>query len=198
MRGLRVAVFSALMMLGAMNVSAATEAVGVVDYQKLGQSISFQDFFKSRMEAVSGTSRQDIETLTKAMQEKRTQLEDKEAKLTDAQKKELTATVDEQKKKLSEMQSAAQKKMMEVRTSVGDELKQKLEQTMAQVALKHNLSMVLVKASVAYAVNKVDVTDEVVAELAKALGVKVIPVDQQGAANPMKNRAMPSHSGLNH
>ncbi len=181
MRNTIVGIVSGLMMLGAVNAMAA-DSVGVVDYQKLSQVISFQDLFKSRMEAATASSRQDLETLTKAMQEKQKQLDDKTAKLTDSQKKELTDTIDQQKKKLTEMQTESQKKMMDVRTSLGNELKQKLDQVMSQVASKHNLSMVLVNASVAYAVNKVDVTDEVASELSKALGVKMLSPSEQKPA----------------
>ncbi len=179
MRKVIVGIFSGLMMLGAVNAMAA-DPIGVVDYQKLSQVISFQDLFKTRMETATASSRQDIETLTKAMQEKQKQLDDKTAKLTDAQKKALTDTVDQQKKKLAEMQTESQKKIMDVRTNLGNELKQKLDQVMGEVASKHNLSMVLVNASVAYAANKVDVTDEVASELSKVLGVKLVsPSDQK-------------------
>lgn len=179
MRKLIVGAFSGLLMLGAVSALAA-DSVGVVDYQKLSQSISFQDLFKTRMESATASSRQNIETLTKAMQEKQKQLDDKTAKLTDAQKKELTETVDQQKKKLAEMQTESQKKLMEIRTNLGNELKQKLDQVMGQVAAKHNLSMVFVNASLAYASNKVDVTDEVASELSKVLGLKLVsPSDQK-------------------
>jgi Skp family chaperone for outer membrane proteins len=178
-----VGLFSALIMASAMTASAAaTDPVGIVDYQKLGQSISFQDLFKTKMEAAMGTSRQDMETLTKAMQEKQKQLDDKNAKITDEQKKSLTAAVDEQKKKLASMQADSQKKMMEVRTNLGNDLKKKLEDITSQVAAKHNLSLVFINSSLAYASNKVDITDELVTELAKALGVKVIPASQQQPA----------------
>jgi Skp family chaperone for outer membrane proteins len=190
MRRVLVGIFSGLMMVGAMTAVAAAEPVGVVDYQKLGQSISFQDLFKTRMEASMGTSRQDIETLTKAMQEKQKQLDDKTAKLTDEQKKALTSAIDQQKKKLSDMQADSSKKAMDARTNLGNDLKQKLEQVMGQVAAKHNLSLVLVNASLAYAANKVDVTDEIVAELAKALGVKPISPSEQKPASMMQQRMM--------
>lgn len=181
MRNLIIGVVSGLMMLGTASAMAA-EPVGVVDYQKLSQQISFQDLFKTRMEAATNTSRQDMETLTKAMLEKQKQLDDKSAKLSDAQKKELQSTVDQQKQKLSQMQTESQKKVMEIRTNLGNELKQKLEEVMGQVAAKHNLSMVLVSASLAYAANKVDVTDEVATDLSKSLGVKLVsPSDQKPA-----------------
>lgn len=179
MRKLIVGLFSGVMMLSAASALAA-DPVGIVDYQKLSTMISFQDLFKTRMEAATSSSRQDIETLSKAMQEKQKQLDDKAAKLSDSQKKELTDTVEQQKKKLAEMQSDSQKKMMDIRTNLGNELKQKLDQVMGQVAAKHNLSMVFVNASIAYASNKVDVTDEVATELSKALGVKLLsPSDQK-------------------
>ncbi|MGD9592589.1 MAG: OmpH family outer membrane protein [Candidatus Berkiella sp.] len=190
MRNLIIGVVSGLMMLGTVSAMAA-EPVGVVDYQKLGQLISFQDLFKTRMETATSASRQDIETLTKAMQEKQKQLDDKTAKLSDAQKKELQSTVDQQKQKLTQMQTESQKKVMEIRTNLGNELKQKLEEVMGQVAAKHNLSVVLVSASVAYASNKVDVTDEVASDLSKALGVKLVsPSDQKPAMmqRPMMGR----------
>ena len=190
MRRVLVGIFSGLMIVAAMSAIAAAEPVGVVDYQKLGQSISFQDLFKTRMEASIGNSRQDIETLTKAMQEKQKQLDDKTAKLTDEQKKALTSAIDQQKKKLSDMQADSSKKAMEAHTNLGNELKQKLEQVMGQVAAKHDLSFVLVNASLAYAANKVDVTDEVVAELAKALGVKPISPSEQKPAGMMQQRMM--------
>lgn len=181
MRKLIVGLFSGVMMLSAASALAA-DPVGIVDYQKLSTMISFQDLFKTRMESATASSRQDIETLSKAMQEKQKQLDDKTAKLSDSQKKELTDTVEQQKKKLAEMQSESQKKMMDIRTNLGNELKQKLDQVMGQVAAKHNLSMVFVNASIAYASNKVDVTDEVATELSKALGVKLLsPSDQKPA-----------------
>lgn len=195
MRKILLGIMSSVLLVGTLSAVAAGDPVGVVDYQKLGQSISFQDLFKTRMEAATGTSRQDIETLTKAMQEKQKQLDDKNAKLTADQKKALAEAVDQQKKKLVEMQANTQKKMMELRTTLGDDIKQKLEQVIGQVAAKHNLSMVLVNASLAYAANKVDVTDEVVAELAKTLGVKVIPAGEQkapGMPNHMIQRQAPA------
>ena len=168
--------FSSIIMACALNANAGpSDPVGVVDYQKLSQSISFQDLFKSKMEAAMGTTRQDVETLTKAMAEKQKQLDDKNAKLSDEQKKSLTAAVEEQKKKLSAMQADSQKKLMDVRTNLGNDLKQKLEQVTSQIAAKHNLSVVFINSSLAYAVNKVDITDEIVVELAKALNVKVVP-----------------------
>lgn len=180
MRKALVGLLSGLIMVGAMSASAATgDPVGVVDYQKLGQSISFQDLFKSKMEAAMGSSRQDMETLSKAMQEKQKQLDDKNAKLTDEQKKTLAAAVDEQKKKLAVMQADSQKKAVEARMALGNDLKKKLEDVTSQVAAKHNLSLVFINSSLAYAANKVDITDELVTELAKALNVKVIPASQQ-------------------
>lgn len=188
-----VGLFSGLMMVCAMSASAS-DPVGVVDYQKLGQSISFQDLFKTKMETVMGTSRQDMETLTKAMQEKQKQLDDKNAKLTDEQKKSLTAAVEEQKKKLAAMQADSQKKAMDARMNLGNELKQKLEQATSTVAAKHNLSVVFINSSLAYAANKVDITDELVTELAKALGAKVIPAAQQQPAG-MPARPNVMHKG---
>lgn len=169
-----IGLISSLIMVCALSAKAEpTDSVGIVDYQKLGQSISFQDLFKSKMEAALGTSRQDIETLTKAMQEKQKSLDDKTAKLTADQKKALTAALEEMRKKLTAMQADSQKKMMDVRTSIGNELKQKLEQVTGQVAAKHNLSLVFINSSLAYATNKVDITDELITELAKALNLKV-------------------------
>jgi Skp family chaperone for outer membrane proteins len=178
----------------AIGVNAGTdESVGVIDYQKLGQSISFQDLFKTKMEAAIGNSRQELETLSKAVQEKANQLNGKNVKLTAEQKKSLTEAVDELKKKLSDKQSEAQKKAMEVRTNMGNELKKKLEDVVGQVAAKHNVTVVFNNSSLAYAANKVDLTDEVIAELAKSLGVKVnAPNGQQPAMGMPMNRPIPT------
>lgn len=179
MRKILVAVVTGLMMVSTLNAMAAAEPVGIVDYQKLGQAISFQNIFKAKMEAAMGTSSQDIATLSKAMQEKQKQLDDKNAKLTDEQKKALTDAIAEQQKKLASMQGDAQKKSMDVRMNLGKELKQKVEDATARVAAKHNINLVFVNASVAYAANKVDITDELVTELAKALGVQPVPAAEQ-------------------
>lgn len=179
MRKVIVGIFTGLMMICAVGANAASDPVGVVDYQKVGQAISFQELFKTKMETAMGTSRQDMETLTKAMQEKQKQLDDKNAKLTDAQKKELTDTVAQQKKKLTDMQTESQKKMMTVRTDLGNDLKKKLEESVARVAAKHNISAVFLSNSLAYAANKVDITDELIADLASAFGVKPVSASEQ-------------------
>jgi Skp family chaperone for outer membrane proteins len=196
MRKLLVAVFSGLMMVSAVSAVAAPEAFGVVDYQKLGQAISFQNIFKSKMDAAIGTSSADMATLSKAMQEKQKQLDDKNAKLSDAQKKELTDAIAEQQKKLASMQAESQKKAMEVRTSLGNDLKKKVEDATGRVAAKHNLSLVLVNNSVAWAGNKVDITDELIAEVAKALGVTPIPASQQTPMGMNPRQSMMMKKGI--
>jgi Skp family chaperone for outer membrane proteins len=195
MSKLLVAVFSGLMMVSAVNVVAAPESFGVVDYQKLGQAISFQTIFKSKMDAAVGTSSADMATLSKTMQEKQKQLEDKNAKLSDEQKKALTDAITEQQKKLATLQADSQKKAMEVRTSLGNDLKKKVEEATGRVAAKHNLSLVLVNNSVAWAGNKVDITDELIAEVAKALGVTPVSASQQAPVGMSPRQSMMMKKG---
>ncbi len=171
MRKMILGMLTALVMVCSIGAKAAAEPVGVVDFQKISQAISFQELFKKKMEESMSNSRQEIEALTKAMQEKQKQLTDS-TKLTDEQKKLLTDAVDEQKKKLSEKQAEVQKSAMALRTDFTKELKQKVEDATGRVAAKHNLSMVFQSNSLAYAADKIDLTDELIADLSSSLGVK--------------------------
>lgn len=181
MRRILVTFFSGLMLVCTLSAIAGTDPVGIVDYEKVGQALVYRELLKVKMNSALGTARQKIETLTKAIQEKKAQLADKNTQLSDDQKSALLSAVEQQKKNISDLQSAAEKKVVEIRMSFTNYLKRNLEETTKRVAAKHNLSIVFSSSSVAYTVNKVDITDEVITELAKILGVQPVPLSHKAA-----------------
>jgi len=84
---------------------------------------------------------------------------------------------------LAKVQSSMQTKMMSLRQNLGDEIKAKLEQMLGTIAAKHNVQTVYTSMGLAYAANKVDLTNELIEELAKIYG-RADATPAKGMMNP--------------
>lgn len=145
-------------------------AVGVVDYQKVAQAISFQKAMTDRMQSATADSRKTVTEMSAQISAKEKELKDKAATLSADQKKALESGLANLRASLTKAQSDMQTKMMSLRQSLGDEIKTSLEKTLGAIAAKHNLESVYTTMGLAYAKDKVDLTEELITELAKTYG----------------------------
>ncbi|MDQ2993546.1 MAG: OmpH family outer membrane protein [Pseudomonadota bacterium] len=178
-----------LMMVGSSAFGAATQ-VGIVDYQKIAQAISFQKVLTQKLESSMSAQRKSLTDLTTKISAKEKEMTDKAATLTADQKKALQADLEKMRAELQKAQTEMQTKMTALRQNIGQEVKDKVEQAIGSIATKHNIEQVFTSMGLAYAANKVDLTDELITELAKTYGRA--EANANDAANPrmMKGRQM--------
>ncbi len=164
----------AIMSLLSLSLSAKAlpESIGIIDFQKVEQTISFDTIVQERTEGRLGDQGKAIRDATATLNAKQNDLQDKAKTMSEAQIKALAQEIATLRTNLQSLQMQVGKKLNADRQSLWSELKDQIYQTTSSIAKKHKLDLVLTANSAAYVANKVDLTDEMIAELKKIYGTQ--------------------------
>lgn len=157
-------------LIAASTVNAMPEQIGVVDFQKVGKAISFQTAMESLVKERLGNQNKAISDAATKMRDLQNSLKDDTKSLTDAEKTAKATEFAKTRDSLQSLQSEMASKLIAIRQSVEKDIKDKLDQTLGSIATKHKIELVLTTSGAAFVANKVDLTDELITELAKIYG----------------------------
>lgn len=152
------------------SASATSKPIGVVDIQKIMQTISFQKVNQQRVLGLASTSRNAIKELSTQIAAQQHQLTDSSAALSAAQKQNLEVDLKNKMLKMLTMQRKFKQEISHLSTQNNQEIKNDIDKTIGMVATKHDLDLVVTTMTLAYAANKIDLTDELIAEFSKKYG----------------------------